>query len=170
MLLCDSYVEYQLSRHLCDESHQPRIMMARDHAYFLSLLCQFSAPRCTLGTKPGSGATQSATRRANERIPCRKSVRRARYLRSILLEACPCILRSQTRAAQQQRAWRAPQQARDLLRRIGAAAWRPIRRSREELHHVAGTRTDCPEYGESAETQYMAKSTKSPMSTPMTQV
>lgn len=66
---------------------------------------------------------------------------------SILLEACPCTLRSQTCVAQQPRVPRAPQATGGSLRRTGTVVWRPTRGSnRVRLHLSMVTRSD-PEYG-----------------------
>ena len=65
-----------------------------------------STPSCflalpyTSGTERGSGATRSVTRRTLGRNPCKRGARMARSARSIPAEACPCTLRSRTRAAQ----------------------------------------------------------------------
>ena len=125
----EPFVKYQLSRRLCDRSNRSTIAIARAPSGLLpasALPLLRSAVRVgqLLGTKPGSRVTQSATRRANERIPCETCVRRDRCVRSNLLEACPCTCRSHTRVAQLQRGLHAPQGSCDLCRIGTAASWR----------------------------------------------
>ena len=66
-------------------------------------------------------------------MPYKMSVRKARCARSILLEACRSILRSQTRvvAPQQQEVLRAPQPTGGPLHQTGAATWQPIGAKKE---------------------------------------
>src|SRR6266852_2210514 len=72
-----------------------------------------------------------------------------RSARSILLEACPSILRSQTRVvAPQQQVLRAPQPTGDPLHQTGAATWQPIGAKKENqlrspLPRSVKTRLDC---------------------------
>ena len=155
MFFRNPYFLYQLSRHLCNGSNQSIITLARTPS---GLLPVSSVPvvrsAVHVGHKTGKRRDSICdTMNANERIPCRTSVRRDRCVRSNLLEACPCTRRSQTRAVAAGRVLHAPQRACDLLRRIGAAAWRHIRRSSEGVHHEAETMRRHPEYRESVKTR-----------------